>query len=126
MINRIHILCFVILFACFYANTSVATDTLSCQAGDLELMFHVGSEGYISDLQLYESKDKCYVYDNNDFSTHELKWLSSEEPFKGNKIKLIRQASSNEQPAINLTVEGEYGVLIFKGRRYRVRCDWVR
>lgn len=124
MSKRICGLLFVVLLIIFRAGQSSATETYSCVAGDdIELMFHFGSEGLLSDLQAYESQrfTQPYIYSSGDFTTFKITEPSSKEPFR---IKLVRSNSSKAQPGITIDIRGTVGEVIFKGRRYKVNCDF--
>ncbi len=112
----------VLLFICG-AGRLFGAETYFCAAGDeLGLMFHFGSGG-LSDVAVFEGKDEYVTYAANDFSTFEVKEPSGKQP-DDYRIKLVRNKPSKDLPAITIDIRENAGNVIFRGKRYRVKCDW--
>ncbi len=125
MTRSVHItLFFVALVIIFPASRLLATETYICASSDdFGLMFHFGSGGF-SDLAVFESRDRFQAYGGSDFTTFVIKEPSPNETLNSYRIKLVRTKSSDSLPALTVEINGTAGYVIFKKKRYNVKCDW--
>jgi len=123
--NRRAIIVGIIVSIYLCACPVSATETLPCKAGDLFVMMHIGrGDERLGDLQLFVDEQTHYTYVPADFSSPTFAWPAGKKPYQGDKIIAIRLKSTADLPALTMKVKGRFGILQFKGKRYKVDCDW--